>query len=81
MAAEAAGPKPRGHPPFGFTRKGGRFVEDPETASTLRRILALLDDGMPQLAIARLLNQEGVPSPNGRQWHAPAIHRVRLRRR
>ena len=43
-------------------------------AAVIRRIFEMFADGMSPLKIAETLNEEGVPSPTGRQWHRSAIH-------
>jgi len=47
--------------------RGGRRVNPPE-AAVVERIFTLFSRGMSPRAIARLLNEEGVPGPGGRPW-------------
>lgn len=56
----------------------GRLVIDPEAAAVVRRVFTLFSQGYGKTAIARMLNQEGIPNPTeykrrkGLRYCAPA---------
>lgn len=41
----------------------GRLIIDPEAAAVVRRVFALFAQGYGKTAIARMLNEEGIPNP------------------
>ena len=45
-----------------------------EEAQVIRRIHRMFADGHSPLAIAKQLNEEGIPSPRGEMWARSAIH-------
>ncbi|MCD8150522.1 MAG: recombinase family protein [Clostridiales bacterium] len=54
------------YPPFGYLKDPGdknHLLVDEEASAVVKRIFTLRDSGMPLGAIAKLLNNEGVPSP------------------
>jgi DNA invertase Pin-like site-specific DNA recombinase len=59
--------------PFGFDRKGSRLVGNAQELGTVARIRTLAQAGKSLRAIARLLNQEEVPTKRGGQWHARTV--------
>ena len=62
----------------GVTDERGRYVNglreifEPE-AAVVRRIFELVADGVPVRSVVRILNDEGIASPSGKQWGAPSI--------
>jgi site-specific DNA recombinase len=67
-----------GNPPYGYRverrlgdhgdlERGLRRIEEGE-AAVVRRIFALYAEGISPVRIARLLNAEGIPGPNGGAW-------------
>lgn len=50
-------------------------IKEPE-ASVVRKIYGLILDGVHRAQIARYLNQQGIPSPSGRQWCDRQINRM-----
>ena len=52
--------------------RGGRAVNAAE-ATVVRRIFTLFAGGASPIAIAKALNTEGVPGPEGRAWHDATI--------
>jgi site-specific DNA recombinase len=67
-----------GNPPYGYRverrlgdhgdlERGLRRIEEDE-AVVVRRIFALYAEGISPVRIARLLNAEGIPGPNGGAW-------------
>lgn len=52
--------------PYGYmkdTERKGHLIIDPEAAQVVRRIFHLFADGYGKQAIARVLNEEGIPNP------------------
>lgn len=55
----------------------GRLIVDPEAAAVVRRVFALFAQGQGKTAIARMLNEEGIPNPTeykrqkGLRYQAP----------
>lgn len=62
--------------PYGYRRWEGGLVPQPAEAEVIRRIFALVLAGSGCDATARLLNQEGVPSPKGREWNANTVRTI-----
>jgi site-specific DNA recombinase len=54
-----------GKPPYGYAVLDKRLVPDPATAPIMRRIVDELLGGKPLAAIARGLNEDGIPTPKG----------------
>ena len=52
-----------GHTPYGYRIENGIAVIDEEAAEVVREIFRLYNDGVGRLRIARILNEQGVPSP------------------
>lgn len=81
--------RPLPHPsPYGYrwnhelapvTRRKDKYtdlhVHEPE-ALVVRRLYRLVADGRSSAALARLLNAEGVPGPQGGIWHQGTIARL-----
>lgn len=64
--------------PFGYRRSGNKLHEDGEELETLARMRAWAAQGTSLAAIARRLNEEGVPTKRGGRWH-PSTVRYLLR--
>lgn len=62
---------------YGFKRirETGKAEIVPEQAAVIRRCAELVEQGHGFSAVARTLNDDGVPSPSGVKWSAPTIHR------
>jgi DNA invertase Pin-like site-specific DNA recombinase len=56
----------------GEPQRGGRSINEPE-AAVVRRIFALFAGGASPIAIAKRLNAEAVPGPEGRAWRDTTI--------
>lgn len=52
----------------------GTWAIVPEQAATIVRICTLYADGVSPLAIAKMLNTEGVPGPHGCPWSPSTVH-------
>jgi len=72
-----------GPPPYGYTLvrrlneagdlDRGLWEINPAEASVIQRIFTLYADGASPRQIAKILNQEGVPSPNNGIWYDSSI--------
>lgn len=70
-----------GHPTWGMhhIRNGdGQMVEapDPAMAERVATVIATVREAGTILGAAKMLNQRGVPSPKGKDWHTSALTRV-----
>lgn len=70
VAQARRGLLPNGIKTYGYTNLSGtgRAAINPQEAPTVRRVFGLAGDGHGYRAIGRMLNEAGVPSPNGAQW-------------
>ena len=67
-----------GAPSFG-TRADSttrELVADPQETETLDRILAMREEGMAYGAIAKALNDDGIPTKRNGKWHASTVSRI-----
>lgn len=63
--------------PYGYTKNERRdLVIDPEKAAVVRRIFTLYLSGYGTRKIAVLLNEDGLPSPTGKQWNNVTIRKI-----
>lgn len=66
--------------PFGYRREGerenSRLVEHPEEAPMLRRLFGEAAKGKSITAIARALNEDGIPPRRGRMWRGATIGQI-----
>ena len=53
-----------GKAPYGYVLKHNHYVIDESAAEVVRRIFEMKTDGISAYKIARILNQEGIPSPS-----------------
>lgn len=53
-----------GKAPYGYVLKNNHYVIDEPAANVVRRIFVMKADGISAYKIARILNQEGIPSPS-----------------
>jgi len=79
LDGRVAGSKAYGYRPVrgvmderGRYQNGLREISEPE-ATVVRRIFQLVAEGVPVRTIVRILNDEGIPSPGGKEWGAPSI--------
>jgi len=60
---------------------GQTLVENPAEQATVRKIVALRQGGLSLAQIARQMEQEGVPTKNGRGWYPSTVARILNRQR
>jgi site-specific DNA recombinase len=66
-----------GHVPYGRKRVNGKLVIDSNTVKGFQRILELLYEGKAINAIAKTLNEEGIPTSKEQgQWQGAAITKM-----
>jgi DNA invertase Pin-like site-specific DNA recombinase len=66
-----------GEVPFGYRKNGkGELEPDPDTAPVVRRIFRLRDRGESLRAIAGRLNDAGVETKRGGDWHASTVKHI-----
>lgn len=73
---KALGRHVHGRVPYAFRSEGGLLTPIVELAPIVERIFAQAKAGDAPGRIARKLNRDGVPSPQGSSWTAKAVHRV-----
>lgn len=61
---------------LGYTMEDGQYIVIPEEAEIVKRIFSDYLDGFGFEAIAKRLNEEGIPSPRGIQWSFSTVHRL-----
>lgn len=71
--------KPNGGLGYGWHKKGGEYVEDPEQADIVREIIARLDMGETVSGITTDLNNRGIPSATGKTWKPATVRGIALR--
>lgn len=59
---------PLGHPPYGYMKKGRKWVIDPESAPVIRTLFRLLLQGLGQHRVAKALNGYGYTTATGKKW-------------
>jgi len=64
------------HEPFGFVRDGDRLVPDPNELRIVSLVMDLHARGLSFRAIARTLNDRGIPSKRGKQWSHEMVRRL-----
>jgi site-specific DNA recombinase len=70
-----------GHAPFGYRKAEGEgnrlFIDDPD-AETVRLIYRLYLSGLGYTSIAAILDERGLPSPEGGNWNRITVRRILL---
>lgn len=61
---------------LGYNMDDGQYIIVPEEAEIVKRIFSDYLDGFGCEAIAKRLNEEGIPSPRGIQWSFSTVHRL-----
>ena len=56
--------------PYGKDRDGNSLTDNPQEQVIISKIRTLRDEGLPLRGIANHLNGNGIPTKNGRKWHA-----------
>jgi len=65
-----------GRPALGYKAKEKDLVIDERKASLVRLIYNLREDGKSLRAIAKFLNDNNIPSPQGKTWKAQTVHYI-----
>lgn len=60
-------------PAFGYEKKGGEMVPNPEQAEVVKRIFEDSINGKSTYQVARELNEENVKTQRGGKWHSTTI--------
>ena len=68
-----------GHTPYGFAYLDGQLLIDPKEQTIVRKILKLHHSRLTGNAIARELNNQKIPSRNGKSW-SPSVVREIIKR-
>ena len=63
---------PTGHEMYGFDVKNGVYTIKPDEAAVVRSIFEMYLSGMGRLKIVKILDEKGIPSPDGVKW-VPAV--------
>jgi len=64
------------HTPYGYTRNGDSLVQNDAEAAVAAQAVKLYHSGQTMRAIARHLNEKGVPTKLGKQWQPMQISRL-----
>jgi DNA invertase Pin-like site-specific DNA recombinase len=62
--------------PYGYIKEGNRLIIDEAASEVVKRIFRLVIEGCSDLAIAKILNDEGIPKSRSKYWHKSAIKRI-----
>lgn len=80
LTANADDGRPHGRPGYGYRRGEGdrpTWEPDPDTAPVAARIVHAVADGLSLGAVARTLNDEGIPTPRGAAlWQTAAVRTI-----
>ena len=73
-----SGDRQKGRPPFGYKWQDGEIVVNPKTITHRKRMNELYKQGLGWSAIARKLNEEGIPTQTGivSGWFPTTVMRV-----
>ena len=66
----------KGGAPYGYDWVNGKIVKNPETFKIRQRIISLHENGTPYNRIARLLNDEGIPTKHQKKWQATSVVQI-----
>ena len=58
---------------FGFRKVDGKLVPHPDESKVIERIIKLRQQGVGSSKIAKIFNEEGVPTKTGKKWHDKTI--------
>lgn len=73
---KALGRHVHGRVPYGYSSEAGILSPDPELAPIIRRIFRDIADGRTPGRVARELNADGIPSPDGAEWTRLSVRRI-----
>lgn len=65
-----------GRPPYGYRLRSGTLEPHPDEAHVVQFIFRKSANGMMRAKVARILNEEGVPAPQGDEWTRHAVLRI-----
>jgi hypothetical protein len=61
---------------YGYDVVDGKLVINPEQAAVVRQMYALLFSGLGTPAIGKKLDEQGIPSPEGKEWESCVIYQM-----
>ena len=61
---------------LGYRYKDGKYHIVPDDAELVKRIFAMYLDGAGYVLISNQLNEEGIASPDGSQWHTSVVAKI-----
>lgn len=61
---------------LGYRYKDGKYHIVPDEAELVKRIFAMYLDGAGYVLISNQLNEEGIASPDGSQWHTSVVAKI-----
>lgn len=61
---------------LGYRYKDGKYHIVPDEAELVKRIFAMYLDGAGYVLISNQLNEEGIASPDGSQWHTSVVEKI-----
>jgi DNA invertase Pin-like site-specific DNA recombinase len=67
--------------PYGFDREedSDQLHDNPREAETIRRMKEMRAGGMSYGAMARTLNEEGIPTEKGKRWWPSTVRQILMR--
>ena len=65
-----------GSTPYGYAYLDGQLLLDPKEQIIVRKVLKLHQSGLSGNAIANELNDQKIPSRNGKTWRPSVVRRI-----
>ena len=62
--------------PYGYVLTGRQIEINPKEADVVRKVFQLFLSGMGRGAIARLMNEQKIPTANGKRWGYNTVHYI-----